>query len=185
MTRTTYFTTVDIALAGVFSALWATLSLTLGRLSFVWFQLPILCDFAAFLTLLLVTWATGKFGIASLVGILGSLIVLLFNPSPHIIGFAASAVLFDVLMLANRHRLNAEVRNMAIAALMTAIAAYFAGLVIGIFFMGKPLDGTTLQWALTVWGGWHLIGGVIGIVTALPIIVILEKAHVWKIKSAQ
>jgi len=183
MDRTKHFTTVDIALAGVFSALWATLSLTLGRLSFVWFRLPILCDFAAFLTLLLVTWATGKFGIASLVGILGSLIVLLFNPSPHMIGFAASSVLFDVLMLANRHRLNTEIRNMAIAALMTAISAYFAGLVIGVFFMGKPLDGTTLQWALTVWGVWHLVGGVIGIVTALPIIAILEKAHVRRIKD--
>lgn len=176
---------VDIALIGVFCALWATLNVTLGPLSFRLFNLPILCDFAVFFSLLLVTWATEKFGTAMVVGIIGSTIVLIFNPSPHIIAFAASAILFDILMIANHHRIQLKAYNMAIAPLATALSAYFAGVLIGILFMGKTLSWETVQWALTFWGVWHLIGGIIAIVITLPMIGILERAHVREIKSAR
>ncbi len=179
-----YFKAVDIALISVFCALWATLNLTLGPLGFAWLMLPIFCDFAVFFTLLLAVWATEKFGAASLVGIIGSIIILLIRASPHIIGFASSAILFDVLMSANHHKLNAKAYNIAIAALVTAASAYFAGVVIGVFFMNKPLDWKTFEWALTFWGGWHLIGGIMSITITLPIIGILEKANVRRIKGA-
>lgn len=179
----TYFTTVDIVFVSVFCAIWPTLNLTLGWWGFLWFGLPIFCDFAVFFTLLLTTWATGKFGTASLVGIIGPIITLFIRTSPHMVGFAASAMLFDILMLANRHKIRLRAYNMTIAALVTAISAYFAGVVIGIFFMNKPLEWTTVQWSLTIWGGWHLIGGIISIVITLPMIGILEKANVRKIKS--
>jgi len=184
MNRKTYLKSVDIALIGIFCALWVALNLTLGPLSFRLFALPILCDFAAFFSLLLVTWVTGKFGAASVVGIIGSIIVLLTGASLHIIGFAASAVVFDMLMCANHHRLHSKARNIAVAALVTAISAYFAGAVVGIFFMGMPLEEATVRWALTFWGGWHLIGGVMSVAITLPIIGILEKANVRKIRSA-
>jgi hypothetical protein len=176
--------TIDIALVSVFCALWATLNLTLGPLGFAWFGLPIFCDFAVFFTLLLVTWLTGRFGTASLVGIIGSVIVLLTRATPHIIGFAVSAILFDTLMFANHHKIKAKARSIAIAASATALSAYFAGVIIGIFFSNRTLDQTTLQWALAIWGVWHLIGGIISILIALPIIGILERAQVRKIKSA-
>lgn len=180
-----YFTTVDIALTGVFCALWATLNLTLGPLGFAWFGLPIFCDFAVFFTLLLVTWITGKFGVASMVGIIGSIIIFLIRASPHIIGFAASAILFDVLMLASHHKIDGKAYNMIIASLATALSAYFSGAIIGTFFtQGKPLNEITLGWAITIWGGWHLIGGIISLAIALPTIGILEKANVRKIKGA-
>jgi len=179
-----YFATVDIALIGVFCALWATLNLTLGPLGFAWFGLPIFCDFAVFFTLLLATWATGMFGTATVVGIIGSLVVFLIRASPHIIGFAVSAMFFDVLMLASHHKIDGKSYNMIIASLATALSAYFAGVVIGTFFTNNPLNQTTLGWALTIWGGWHLIGGIISLAITLPIIGILEKANVRKIKSA-
>jgi len=122
-----YFTTLDIVLVSIFCALWATLNLTLGRLGFIWFGLPIFCDFAAYFTLLLVTWATGKFGTASMVGVIGSTITLLIGGLPHIVGFAASAILFDILMSANNHNLSAKAYNMTLAALVTMVSAYFAG----------------------------------------------------------
>jgi len=178
------FAAVDIALIGVFSALWATLNLTLGPLGFAWFGLPIFCDFAVFFTLLLATWITGKFGAASIVGIIGSIIIFLVRASPHIIGFAASAILFDVLMLASHHKIDEKAYNTIMAASATALSAYFAGAVIGTFFTNKPLNQTTLGWALTIWGGWHLIGGIMSLAITLPIIGILEKANVRKIKSA-
>jgi len=180
MHRKTYFAPVDIALISVFCALWATLNFTLGPLGFAWFGLPIFCDFAVFFTLLLVTWATGKFGTASLVGVIGSIIISLVRASPHIIGFATSAILFDILMSATHHKLSEKAYNIVIAALVTMVSAYFAGVIIGVFFTPNK----TLEWALTFWGGWHLIGGIISIAITLPIIGILEKANVRKIKGA-
>jgi hypothetical protein len=180
----TYFTTVDIALISVFCALWVILNLTLGPLGFSLFNLPIFCDLAVFLTLLLVVWATGKFGAASIVGIIGSIIVLMIRPSPHLIGFATSAILFDILISVNKHKIQLKAYNLITAALVTIVSAYFAGVIIGIFFMNRSLNTETMQWALTFWGGWHLIGGVIGIAVAFPIIGILEKANVRKIKGA-
>ncbi|MGB9714105.1 MAG: hypothetical protein C0193_01065 [Candidatus Bathyarchaeota archaeon] len=180
MNEKTHFTTVDIALIGVFSALWATLNMTIGRLGFTWFNLPIFCDFAVFFTLLLTVWIVGKFGAASIVGVIGAIIYMLILPSTHIIGFTISSVLFDALMLASGHRINLKIYDMAIAAIATAISAYFAGVVIGTIFMSRPIE-----WALTFWGGWHLIGGLIGVVVTLPIISVLERANVRRIKGVQ
>lgn len=180
-----YLKAVDLALVSIFCALWAILNLTLGPLGFSWFGLPIFCDFAVFFTLLLVTWATAKFGIASLVGIIGSIIILLIRASPHIIGFAISAIFFDVLMFLSHHKIELKTRSMTTAALSTALSAYFAGVIIGLFFSNKLLDQNTLQWALTFWGVWHLIGGIISIAITLPIIGILEKTGARKIKGEQ
>ena len=183
MSSQIYFKALDIAFVSVLCALWATLNLTLGPLGFAWLRLPIFCDFAAFFTLLLVSWATGKFGTASIVGIIRSIVILLIRASPHIIGFAVSAIVFDILMSANHHKLHVKAYNMVVAALVTVISAYFAGIVIGIFFMGKTLDWATLELALTFWGGWHLVGGIMSIAITLPIIGILEKANVRRIKD--
>jgi hypothetical protein len=174
-----YLTTLDITLISIFCALWAALNLTLGRLGFLWFGLPIFCDFAVFFTLLLLTWATGKFGTASITGIIGSIIVLMITASSHMIGFAVSAILFDLLMSINHHKIYNKAFNLTVAALDTIISAYFAGVIIGVLFTPNK----TLEWALTFWGGWHLVGGVISVAVTLPIIGILEKANVRKLKG--
>lgn len=185
MGRKIYLSTVDIALVSIFCAQWAILNLTLGRISFALTGLPILHDFSVFFTLLLIVWATEKFGTALLVGILGSAIVLLFGgPLPNI-GFAASAVLFDVLMSINHHKLRAGTSNIALAMLVTMISAYFAGVTIGIFLINEPMNWSTSYSALTFWGTWHLIGGIISAIITLPIIGILEKASVGKIRSGR
>jgi hypothetical protein len=168
----------DVAMMGVFCALWVVLNLTLGPLSFRLLQLPVLHDFAAFFTLLLVTWATGKFGTASMVGVIGSVVAILLGGPPQIAGFAASAVLFDVLMLPSHHRLRVLRYNLLVATVATIVSAYWAGVIIGDLFTTN-----SLEWALVFWGGWHAVGGVISIAISLPIIVSLERANVRKIKS--
>jgi hypothetical protein len=173
------FTSTETALVGVFSAMWVILNLTLGPLSFRLLGLPILHDFAAFFTLLLVVWATGKFGTASLVGIIGSPIAILLGGPLLIVGFAASAVLFDVLMSVNHHKLSLRPYNLATAALATSASAYFTGVLIGVFFMNG-----SIVWALTFWGGWHLVGGIMTAAVTLPLVGILERANVRKITSA-
>lgn len=174
--RKTYFKTVDIAFVAVFSALWIVLNLTLGPLSFQLLGLPILHDFGVFFTLLLVAWLTGRFGTSLMVGIIGSIIAILLGGPPLILGFAASALIFDLLLSLNHHKIRASAKDLAAAAIITVVSAYFAGVIIGILFMGNGI-----QWALTLWGGWHLIGGILGAAITLPIIVGLEKANVRKL----
>ena len=179
MSSRTYLTTVDIALTGVFCALWIVLNLTLGPLSFRLFGLPILHDFGVFFTLLLVAWVTGRFGTSLLVGIIGSMVaILLGGPPIPILGFAASAVVFDVLMSANHHKVRLAMYSLTVSVIATILSAYFAGVLVGVFFMGNGLE-----WALTVWGGWHAVGGVVSIALTLPIIVSLEKASVRDVKG--
>lgn len=173
------FKPVDIALIAVFAAMWVVLNLTVGPLGFALFRLPIFCDFSVYFTLLLATWASGKIGAPSAVGAMGALIVLAARPgSTQMIGFLMSAFLFDALMTLCRHEIHIKPYNIATAALATAASAYFAGVVIGTVFMGG-----SLEWALTFWGVWHLIGGIIGLIVAIPVIGILERAHVKGMKS--
>lgn len=174
-----HFTTADIALMSIFCALWVVLNYTLGPLSFQLLRLPVLHDFAAFFTLLLVTWVVGKFGTASFVGVVGAIIVLLAGgPLPNA-GFAVAALLFDTLMITNHHKIRLKAYNMAVVTVATLVSAYVAGVLIGVFIMNM-----SLEWSLTFWGGWHLIGGAISVAVTLPIISVLEKTGAKRIRVA-
>jgi len=175
-----HFKPQDIAIIVVFSAMWAVLNLSVGPIGFRLLRLPIFCDFSVYFTLLLATWASCKTGIPSAVGIIGAIIVMATTPtSTQMIGFLASAILFDAIMAFCKHEIILKPYNMAVAAAATLISAYFAGVVIGTVFMNGSLD-----WALTYWGLWHLIGGVIGLIVAILVIGALEKANVKGIKRA-
>lgn len=152
------------------------MNLTLGPLSFQLMGLPILHDFGIFFTLLLVAWITGRFGTSIMVGIIGSLIAIPLGAPILILGFVGAAIVFDVLLIANRHRIGDSAKNFAVAGLVTVISAYVAGVLIGVLFMA---NGTF--WALTVWGGWHLVGGIVTVVITLPIIAGLEKANIRRL----
>lgn len=178
------FTAQDMALVGFFCALWAVLNINIGPLGFQLWGLPILCDFSVFFTLLLTAWATGKFGTASMVGVIGTILVLMVRPSPHMVGFTLSAILFDVLMFASSHKINLKPKHIAITVLATIISAYFAGVVIGIFFSNKALNWATMEWALTFWGILHLLGGILSLTITLPVVGALEKANVRGITNA-
>jgi cobalt/nickel transport protein len=179
-----HLTAQDVALVGVFCALWVVLNLYVGPLGFQLWRLPILCDFSVFFTLLLTTWATGRFGTASMVGIIGAIIVLMLRSSPHMIGFALSAILFDALMFASKHEINPKPKHLATTIFATTTSAYLAGVIIGIFFSNKTLEWATIEWALTFWGVLHLLGGILGLAITLPVIGALEKANVRRIISA-
>jgi hypothetical protein len=174
------FTTQDIALISIFSALWIVLNYYIAPISFQLLHLPVGHAILVFFTLLLVTWATGKYGAASAVGIIGSTIVLLAGGQLPVLSFAATSLLFDVILTASHHKLELKPYNLGIAVLATAISAYIAGVITGVFFMPSG----TLLFATTNWGSWTLLGGILGAVTALSIIGALEKANVKKIKTA-
>lgn len=175
-----YFTTKDLAAIILFCPLYALLNLYFGPIGFALLQLPIFCDISVFLPLLLATWLTNKFGSTSLVGVIGSLIVLSARPgSTQMLGFAVAAILFDVFMTVNRHKISLNTYSIVTTTIMTAVSAYLAGVIIGAIIMGR-----SLYWALTFWGPWHLVGGIMGLAIAFPVIGALEKANVKGIKGA-
>jgi hypothetical protein len=168
-----YITTRDIALTAVFCAVWVVLNLILGPLSFILTGLPIIHDFAVFFTLLMVAWITGRFGTSSITGIIGSTLAMLLSGMPLMVGFLPAAIIFDLVLIANHHKIRISVYSLAVAAIATILSAYVAGVVIGFIF-----SGMTLLLALTFWGVWHAIGGVLAIVITFPVIAGLEKANV-------
>jgi hypothetical protein len=171
--------TVNIALISIFSALWVALNLTVAPLGFSLFGLPVVHGVIIFFMLLLVTWATGQYGAASAVGIIGSAIALLAGGPLPVLGFVPAAILFDLVLLVNHHRINTKPVNIAVAVLASMVCAYVAALVNGIVILKLPL-----MVVLTVWGGWTVLGGIIGVVVTLPIVGALEKAQVKKVKTA-
>lgn len=176
--RSAELKTVDIALISVLSAMWIVLHLYFGPLGFQLLHLPIFCDISAFLTLIIAVWIIGKFGGASAIGIIGSLIVMGIRSAPFQLGFLASAIIFDILCLAVRHKPLKGTLNILGLSIFTIISAYIAGVIIGVFFMAG-----SVYWALTFWGGWHAVGGLLSVIIALPIIGALEKAGVRTLKG--
>jgi hypothetical protein len=168
---------VDLALIGFFSALWVVLNLTVAPLGFQLLHLPVTHGVITFLVLLLVAWAVGKYGVVSLVGIIGSAIVLLFGGPVPVIGFAVASLLFDVILTLSHHKINSKLPTLAVAALATIICSYLAGVINGIFILNlNPF------FTLSFWGGWNILGGIIGLAVAFPIIAALERANVKKVK---
>jgi len=172
----THFGTLDIAFIAIFSALYVAVNLILGPLSFQLLGLPILHDIGIFSTLLLVAWITERLGTSIAVAFIGSAIAILFGAPPLIIGFAASAIPFDILLVANHHKIRNSIKGLFVPAAATILSAYVAGVIIGVLFMSNGL-----RWAFSIWGGWHMAGGVLTITIILPIIVALEKANVRKL----
>ncbi len=174
--RNTHFKTIDVAFTAVFSALYIVMNLFLGPLSFQLLGLPILHDFGIYFTSLLVAWITGRFGTSIVVAVIGTIIAILLGAPPLIIGFAVSSVVFDFVLIANHHKIRNSTKGIAISALATIIAAYIAGVAIGVLFMANGV-----QFALTVWGGWHIVGGILTLAITLPIIAGLERANVRRL----
>jgi len=170
--------TVDIALISVLSAMWIILHLYLGPLGFQLLHLPIFCDVSAFLTLIIAVWIIGKFGGASAIGIIGSLIVMGIRSATFQLGFLASAIIFDILCLAIQHKPLKGIGSVLGLFVITTASAYIAGVIIGTVFMTG-----SVWWALTFWGGWHAVGGLLSVIIALPIIGSLEKAGVRRLKG--
>jgi hypothetical protein len=177
-TKKTRFATTNVALIGIFSALWVALNLTVAPLGFTLTHLPTIHSAIIFVTLLLAAWATGQYGAASLVGIIGSVIVVLAGGPLPVLGFVPAAIIFDIFLLLSHHKVNSKPINVGIAVLASLVCAYVAAIVNGVIILNLQL-----MFTLTVWAGWNILGAIIGFAIAFPIIVALEKAEVRKVKA--
>ncbi len=171
---------VTIALISVFSAFWVVLNLTIAPLGFAIFHLPVVHSLIIFFMLILVVWATGQYGAASAVSVIGSVIVVLANPQVlPVLGFVPAAFLFDLILLLNHHIISLKPMSVALGFFASIVCAYVAAVVNGVVILNLALTFT-----LTVWAGWNVLGGIIGVIIALPIVGVLEKAQVKRMKTA-
>jgi len=176
-----YFSSREVAAIALFSAFWGVSNSIFSPLVFRVFGLPILCDMIGFATLTVAVWWIRKFGAATGVGFIATVINFVFNPGGvHFLGFAAASVVFDVMTKLIgydrlfRNKLFARVSMLLVSVLSAAVA----GLVIGTLFMTGP--------ALANWGGvigWamlHAIGGVIAGLICIALITALDIRKVRK-----
>jgi hypothetical protein len=170
---------VNIAYISIFSALWVILNLTIAPLGFALLHLPVIHSLIIFFMLMLVVWVSGQFGVASAVSVIGSVIVVLVNPSVlPVLGFIPAAFLFDLFLLVNHHKVNLKTAALATVILASVVCAYVAALVNGFLILGLEA-----QFTFTVWAGWNVLGALIGVAIALPIIAVLERAQVKRVKA--
>jgi len=136
----TYFTTKDIAAVAASAALWAILNILISPIFWQVTRMPFMCDLLAFISLILVIWWTGKFGSASLTGLVVTVLTLMLRPGAfHMLGFVVASILFDVLARAVGYK-NAFEKGLGgfrILVSFSTLCAGVAGGIIGVFFMGS------------------------------------------------
>jgi len=159
----TYFNTREIAAIALFAALWGVLNFIFAPMVFRMTGLPILCDMIGFAILTLTVWWVRKFGVATAVGLIATVINFIFNPGGvHFLGFMAASIVFDIS--ANLIGYNRSFKNSSFVAVtmlpVSVLSAAVAGLIIGTFFMAAP---ALAKWGGVLgWAGLHAVGGVVG-----------------------
>ena len=138
---------VNIALISIFSALWVALNLTIAPIGFALTGLPTIHSIIIFITLILVAWATGQYGAASLVGVIGSAIVLLAGGPLPVLGFIPAALIFDLLLLVIHHKVNLKPINIAFVLIASIVCAYVAAIVNGLLILNFAWMFTVTLWA--------------------------------------
>jgi len=167
-----YFTARDIAAIAVCSALWGVLNTLLSPIFWELTRMPFLCDLLAFTVLILAIWWTGKFGAASFVGVIVTVMTLMLRPTAfHMTGFLVASVVFDVATraLGYKRLFQSPVVGSAVLSVFSVLSAGISGTIIGSFFMGFKTQEAILSFAgLHAFGG--LIGGMIGVITVRALI---------------
>jgi hypothetical protein len=171
-----YFNSRDIAAIAICSALWGVLNATLSPIFFQVFHLPFLCDLIGFSSLILAVWVTRKFGTATMVGLIATVINFMFRPDAFFfIGFTLASFVFDVLTRLIGYKNSFEKPSTGIVSLIliSTFSAAVAGSIIGLFFMSAP---ALVSWVSVLgWAALHAVGGVIGGFIGAPLATALTK----------
>ena len=158
-----YFDSREVAAIALFAALWGVLSSIFAPIVFGMFGLPILCDMIGFAILTLTVWWIRKFGAATAVGIIATVVNFIFNPyGVHFLGFMAASIVFDITAKLIGYDRNFRNSLFTTASMLpvSMLSAAVAGLIIGSFFMATP---ALARWGGVLgWVGLHAVGGIIG-----------------------
>jgi len=171
-----YFNSRDVAAIAICSALWGVLNSILSPMFFRMFQLPFLCDIIGFASLILVAWWTRKFGAATAVGLIATVINFMLMPTAlHFFGFTVASLVFDVLtrLLGYRNCFEKALIGTISLVSISVLSAFVAGSIIGAFFMEAP---ALARWGgILGWAGLHAVGGVIAGFIGAPLTTALTK----------
>ena len=171
----TCFDSREVAAIALFSALWGVLNSIFAPIVFRMFGLPILCDMVGFAILTLAVWWVRKFGAATAVGIIATVINFIFNPGGvHFLGFTVASIVFDITAkLIGYDRCFKKLIFTTISMLsVSVLSAAVAGLIIGTFFMAAP---ALANWGGVLgWAGLHAVGGIIGGVIGIVLVTGLD-----------
>ncbi len=163
-----------IAIVSMLSAFSGVLQVFVAPIIFSITQLPFGHDILVFFCLLLSVWVLRRFGGATSVGIISTLVVLFLGPGMTlVIGFTISSFLFDLLLYTVKHDIKFQTKNILAVSFSTILSAYVAGVIIGLLFMSG-----TIQWAFLIWGPLHAVGGAISLILSYPILAALERTGV-------
>lgn len=170
-----YFTSKDIGAIVLSSVFWFILNITITPIFWQITRLPFLCDMIGIIALMLAIWWTRKIGTATNVGIIATLLTLLFRPTAlHMIGFAIASILFDFLIkIVGYERCFKKILGWICLISISIFSTFIAGLIIGKFFM----TFTTII-AIIIFAILHSIGGIIGAIVGIIIIEALERRKI-------
>jgi len=168
-----YFNSRDVAAIALCAALWGVLNSLLSPIFFQLFQLPFLCDMLGFSSLILVVWWTRKFGAATMVGSIATVVNFVLRPDAFFfLGFTAASFVFDVLTRIIGYRNCFERIALGFISLVLAsiASAFVAGSIIGLFFTSGP---ALARWGVLGWAALHAVGGLIGGLIGAPLVAAL------------
>ncbi|MGD0330080.1 MAG: hypothetical protein ABSB40_06485 [Nitrososphaeria archaeon] len=166
-----------IALVSLLSAFSGTLQVFVAPITFpILGGLPFGHDLIVFFPIILSVWIVGRFGAATGVGIISTLIVLFLNSSLFfVVGFAIAAFIFDLLLFVVEHRVTFKMSNI-LAVSLSMILSFF----IGGFILGLLITSGSFPLSLTYWAPLHTLGGAIGLIVSYPLLAALERTGVRK-----
>ena len=173
-----YFNSRDVAAIALCSALWGVLNSIFSPVFFQMFHLPFLCDLIGFSSLTLTVWWTRKFGTATAIGLIATIINFAFPTRPDTVfflGFTVASFVFDALarLVGYRNLFEKALTGTVSLVLISVISAAVAGSIIGSFFMSAvALAGVG---GVLGWAALHAVGGVIGGVIGAPLATALTK----------
>jgi len=166
-----------IAIVSLLSALSGTFQVFVAPITFqILGGLPFAHDLIVFFPIILSVWIIGRFGAATGVGIISTLIVLFLNSSLFfVVGFVIAAFIFDLLLFVVKHKVTFKISNILTVSL-SAIISFF----IGGFILGLLITSGSLQSSLTYWAPLHTVGGAIGMIISYPLLAGLDRTGVRK-----
>ncbi len=171
----TYFNSRNIGAIALCVALMGVLNALIAPVFWRVTHLPFLCDLLGFSTLILGVWWTRKFGTATIIGLISTPINVYLNPTGlHFLGFAAAAVVFDVLTRLVGYKVCfGGLKSSAVSLVsLSAVCAAVAGFIIGILFMNLKAG------SIFFFAGLHVVGGILGGSAGVIVVKSLEARQV-------
>jgi hypothetical protein len=181
-----YFTSREVAASSIFAALWVVLNLTLNPLimSITRGYGPVFCDIAGFTSLMLVTWWTRKLGVATVTGVVATILTLIFRPiALWFFGFAVAGVFFDVMSKTVGYNVlfGESKRSVLILVALSTLSGAIAGVLIGasigsgiIISPVVPQARVATLGGLLLFAGLHTGGGLLSGIIGILLINILK-----------